>query len=178
MNDRILQKYRNHLVQLYGAKRIPMFAPEARHTVPMLALLQDPGCSGAEKSGMASLDNKDPTSRNQKQALDKAKVDRRDVLFWNYYAAYDINKFNNQDIYEWEPHFLKLVNLLKNLKVIIVCGRQAERAVKKVASRHCFIENDRLLYVPHPAARGLILPGKRAEFEAGWCEAKRIVDQA
>ena len=66
----------------------PEFAKEAVHTAPILALLQDPGNSGAEKTEVCSIHtNKDATSRNQKEAIKEAGIDTKEIVFWNFFAS-------------------------------------------------------------------------------------------
>ncbi len=48
-------------------KKIPLFDKLSTHKAKILTVLQDPGNSGAEKSGTCSIDNNDPTALKQKE---------------------------------------------------------------------------------------------------------------
>ena len=50
--------------------KIPLFDKLSTHQAKILAVLQDPGNSGAEKSGTCSIDNNDPTAFKQKEILE------------------------------------------------------------------------------------------------------------
>ena len=56
--DTELQEYREYLIEKHNAE-FPKFAKDAVHTAPVLALLQDPGNSGAEVRRVCSIENPD-----------------------------------------------------------------------------------------------------------------------
>ena len=67
--NKILENYRLNLEKETKLK-VPKFDHLSAHTAKILAVLQDPGHSGAEVSGVCSIDNNDPTANKQKKILE------------------------------------------------------------------------------------------------------------
>ena len=63
--DKILENYRLNIENETKLK-VPKFDHLSTHAAKILAILQDPGHSGAEISGVCSIDNDDPTANKQK----------------------------------------------------------------------------------------------------------------
>ena len=68
--DNILNNYRKKLKN-ETKKKIPLFDKFSTHKAKILAVLQDPGNSEAEKSRTCSIDNNDPIAFKQKEILKK-----------------------------------------------------------------------------------------------------------
>ena len=130
MDDK-LKKYREYLIEKFDNAKFPGFAKDAVHSAQVLAILQDPGNSGAEKTKVCSIDeNKDATSRNQKRAIDSAGIDTNNIVFWNFYASFDIGKnFRIKSQKKWAKEIVKLIGLMPNLKVVLACGKEAQKGM-------------------------------------------------
>ena len=158
--DNILNNYRIKLEEETKYK-IPLFDKLSTHQAKILAVLQDPGNSGAEKSGTCSIDNNDPTAFKQKEILENLNIDRKDVLFWNFYASYGLrlNKLND------------LVNLMPNLIIIVSLGNYSWEGFK-------YFPNDkilRILFAPHPSKRSMNLPGNEERLISTWKRVKENI---
>ena len=170
--DTELQEYRKYLIEKHNAE-FPKFAKDAVHTAPILALLQDPGKSGAEKQEkICSIENEDQTSRNQEKAIMSAGIETKDIVFWNFYASFDIGKnFRIKSQKKWAKEIVKLIGLMPNLKVVLVCGKEAQKGMR-------FVELDKditLIESPHPSWRGQWRPGAKDELKNAWKRASDTI---
>ena len=130
--DAELQEYREYLIEKHNAE-FPEFAKDAVHTAPVLVLLQDPGKSGAEDSRVCSIENEDQTSRNQEKAIMSAGIETKDIVFWNFYAPFGMDKkFPIESQEKWTKEIVKLIGLMPNLKVVLACGKVAQKGMKSV----------------------------------------------
>ena len=167
--DKELKKYRNTLGKRY---KIPKFAKEAVHTAPILALLQDPGNSGAKKTEVCSIHtNKDATSRNQKEAIKEAGIDTKDIVFWNFFAPFNIGKnFGIESQETWAKEVEELIRRMPKLKVVLVCGEKAWKGMRFVKLKKSIT----LIAAPHPSSRGLAQLKARDKLEEAWKRAKEM----
>ena len=168
-----LREYRKYLIDKYPHS-FPEFAKEAVHTAPILALLQDPGNSGAKKTEVCSIhENDDATSRNQKEAIKEAGIDTKDIVFWNFFASFDIGKNIGIELQEeWAEEVEKLIDIMEELKVIVVCGEKAWKGMRFVK----LDKNIALIAAPHPSSRGLAQSGAREKLEEAWKRAKEMAE--
>ncbi len=170
--DNILNSYRIKLKN-ETKKKIPLFDKSSTHKAKILAVLQDPGNSGAEKSGTCSIDNNDPTAFKQKEILTKLNIDRKDILFWNLYASYDLKVENlkvEQKIF-WASKLNDLANLMPNLIFIISLGNYSWEGFK-------YFPNDkvtRILFAPHPSRRSMNIPGNEKRLISTWEKVKENI---
>ena len=169
--DTELQEYREYLIEKHNAE-FPEFAKDAVHTAPVLVLLQDPGKSGAEDSRVCSIDNNDQTSRNQRMAIDSSGIDTADIVFWNFYASFGIGKnFGIESQKKWAEEIEKLIGLMPNLKVVLACGKEAQKGMRSVK-----LDKDiTLIEPPHPSWRGLSWPGAKDRLKNDWKQAKDLI---
>ena len=142
MTDAILDRYR-HSVTRAMRQRLPDFAPEARHTAPILAILETPG-PGAKRSGHCGLDNSDPTAKRIARLVEESGIQRRDIVFWNLYAAYEAGHTRRT---KWAKHLSDLINLMPNLQVVIAFGDHAWRGLRDVE----LPQKIWLIGAPHPS---------------------------
>jgi len=168
-----LQKYRKYLMDEFDSS-FPEFAEEAVYTAPILALLQDPGNSDAENTGVCSIDNEDPTSTNQKEIIEtEVGINREDIVFWNFFAPFDIGKdFGIESQERWAKEVEKLIDIMEELKVVVVCGEKAWKGMR-------FVKLDKkitLIAAPHPSSRGLAQPKARDKLEEAWKRAKEMAN--
>ncbi len=170
--DDELKKYREYLIKEHKAK-FPKFAKDAVYSAQILALLQDPGNSDAERTKVCSIaENKDATSRNQERAIKSAGIDTNNIVFWNFYASFDIGKnFRIKSQKKWAKEIVKLIGLMPNLKVVLVCGKEAQKGMR-------FVELDKditSIESPHPSWRGQWRPGAKDELKNAWKQARDII---
>lgn len=112
---------------------VPHFDPlDAGINAEMLMLLEAPG-GKAVGSSFVSRDNPDPTARNLSELLQEADIDRNRTLIWNIVPWYvgtgkRIRAVTAAEVEEAMPWLERLLNLLPQLKVIVLMGRKAQRA--------------------------------------------------
>ena len=152
----------------------PEFAKEAVHTAPILALLQNPGNSDAENTGVCSIDNEDPTSTNQKEIIEtKVGINREDIVFWNFFASFDIGKNLGIESQErWAKEVEELIRRMPKLKVVLVCGEKAWKGMRFVKLKKSIT----LIAAPHPSSRGLAQLKARDKLEEAWKRAKEMAN--
>ena len=169
--DTELQEYREYLIEKHNAE-FPEFAKDAVHTAPVLALLRDPGNSGAEDSRVCSIDYNDQTSRNQRMAIDSSGINTADIVFWNFYAPFGIgNNFGIESQKKWAEEIEKLIGLMPNLKVVLACGKVAQKGMKSVK-----LDKDiTLIEPPHPSWRGQSRSGNEEKLKIAWKQAGEII---
>ena len=165
--DAELQEYREYLIEKHNAE-FPKFAKDAVHTAPILALLQDPGKSGAEDSKVCSIENNDQTSRNQRMAIDNSGIDTADIVFWNFYAPFGMDKkFPIESTKKWAKEIEKLIGVMPKLKVVLACGIEAQKGMK-------FVERDKditLIKSPHPSYLSFLHTGNKDKLNNAWKQA-------
>ena len=168
--DSKLEEYLKDIADRTGLS-FPHFADEAVHTAPVLAVLLTPGNSGAEKSGVCSLDNDDPTAKRTERLMSAAGIVREQVIFWNFYAAYEKADRNREF---WVSEMESLVSLLPNLRVLIAFGNEAWQGIRDVR----LPARVRLIGAPHPSNRSCN-PNPRAEglIADAWQRTKSILDE-
>ena len=170
--NKILENYRLNLEKETKLK-VPKFDHLSTHTAKILAVLQDPGHSGAEVSGVCSIDNDDPTANKQKKILENLSIDRTNILFWNFYASYglDIDKLNLGQKTFWAEKLNELVNLMPNLVCIISLGNKSWDGFR-------YFKNDkliRLVYAPHPSRRSMLQSGAEKRLISTWKKVKELI---
>ncbi len=124
-----------------------------------------------------SCDNDDPSAENMWNLLREAGIDRaREYVAWNIVPWYigDEGKGGNAtaaDIQAAQPALSELLSLLPKLRVVVLCGRQAQQGWKRAA-----IQADAaVLSAPHPSRRSMIgSPTRRAELLEALTEARRL----
>jgi hypothetical protein len=145
MYDRVLEQYRQSVIKQTG-KDCPSFAEEARHIAPILAILETPGNSGAQRSQVCSLDNNDPTARRTAKIIESVGLSRKQIVFWNFFAAYERGQ---KDRAMWAEQLCRLIPLLPKLRTLITFGDEAWRGLRDVdLSAGIF-----LIGAPHPSNR-------------------------
>jgi hypothetical protein len=99
-----------------------------------LFLQETPGPK-AVGTQFVSQDNPDPTARNMKRTLCETGFLRSDVVLWNvvpYYVS-TIDQNRNPTVAQIKNaigYTQAFVDELKNLRVVVYCGRNAQRAEK------------------------------------------------
>ena len=118
-----------------------------------LFLLETPG-PRAVGTGFVSRDNPDPSAKNIGTALDDAAFLRSEIVLWNVvpHCVSTVDKNRNvtsAQIRDAMPDTQAFVDCLSNLKVIVLCGRRAQ----KVAPLLQLPSGVELLSTFHPGAR-------------------------
>lgn len=151
--------------------RLPRFAVTSRHDAPLLAILETPTASGAERSGETSLDNHDPSARFQSHALAKAGLETQDVVFWNMWAGYGAS-VSMSSAPEWAAHCQRLIGVMPRLKAVLVFGNPAWLAARRLN----LDDVGPLIGAPHPSSRGRnSSPDAARLIEQAWERAARII---
>jgi hypothetical protein len=169
MADAILEQYRIGVEQRTGLV-FPRFAEEAVHTAPILAVLQNPGNSGAERTLACSLNNPDPTARRQKRIIGDVGLRREQIVFWNFFAAFgSMGAIGIAKRSMWASELERLIRDMKSLRAVIVFGDEAWRGMREVE-----IPRDVLLIgAPHPSNRSCNSnPDAENQIRKAWARAK------
>lgn len=110
---------------------IPYFDPlDGGINAGCLFLLEAPGPK-AVASGFVSRNNPDETAKNFFELNKKADIDRQLTVTWNIIPWYigdgkKIRKPTVDDIKAGFPYFVRLLDLLPSLKVIVLMGKTAQ----------------------------------------------------
>ncbi|HYN35948.1 MAG TPA: uracil-DNA glycosylase [Actinomycetota bacterium] len=159
---------------------IPFFDPaEAGTGARILLLLEAPGKRAAPPhgSGFVSPDNNDQTAQNMWLLLQDAGVDRsRDVVTWNVVPWYigdgrKIRAAKSDDLHEGREAVQRLLDLLPDLRVVVLLGRKAQASWKrlKIKPRVATIE------CPHPSPLVInTTPGARELILSALVEARSL----
>ena len=156
---------------------VPNFCKHAStKNAKILALLQDPGNSGAEKTETCSVwKNNDPTSMMQLKFLKKYELDKKknEILFWNFYGCFDltISKMKKNDNLYWLTKVKELLALCPKIKVIIVFGVPAWKGMYYFYNKS-FIK---LVPAPHPSKRGMTQYNAEIRLDSAWKIAKDLI---
>ncbi|MAH89389.1 MAG: hypothetical protein CMJ06_05055 [Pelagibacterales bacterium] len=176
MTDRELKKYKEEL-EKECKKNVPNFCKYASSkNAKILALLQDPGNSGAEDTRTCTVwENNDDTSKNQLKYIKKYKLDKKkeEILFWNFYGSFDLQMKNmkeKENIF-WLKQTEKLLDLCPNVKVIIIFGTDAWHGMY-------YFKLKKKIYIipsPHPSRRGMLQRDADARLDNAWKSAAKLI---
>lgn len=119
-----------------------------------LFLLQDPGPK-AVRSGFISRNNDDSTAETFFNLNKAATLPREVTVSWNI-VPWRIGSVGAEDIEEGIPWFLRLLDLLKELEVIVLVGKKAQDAqVVNAIGRRRAEKSLRLRSMPHPGPQNI-----------------------
>lgn len=145
---------------------IPSFDPcDGGVNARILVLLEAPSPK-AVSSTFVSRNNPDMTARNLDALFKDSAIRREDTIIWNVVPWYIGNKkkiraANKSDLDSSQLYLKQLLELLKNLDVIILMGKHAQTVepfIKKL------FDNILILKTSHPSPRNFNLrPEKRVE---------------
>ena len=139
---------------------VPWFDPtEAGTEARILLLFENPGrrADAAQGSGFISPDNDDKSAENMWGFFREAGIDRRrDIVAWNivpWYLGDDrrIGQVRAADIEDARPALVELLELLPNLRVVVLFGRKAQAGWRRA---HLPVDIP-VLEAPHPSGRWL-----------------------
>jgi uracil-DNA glycosylase len=152
---------------------------EAGVEAPILLLFENPGrrADAAQRSGFISANNDDTSAENMWQLFREAGIDRRrDIVALNivpWYLGDDrkIGGVRAGDIEEARPALHQLLQLLPQLRVVVLFGRNAQAGWRRAQPPI----HVRVLEAPHPSGRRLNgHPEDRAVIVAQLREARRL----
>lgn len=131
----------NRLVDVLGGPdgTPPYVAPMYRGVdARVLAVLRDPGpkAGGAKGSGFLSVENDDQTAERQCAFFEEAGLDAADVLPWNAHPWYINAKPDRTQLLAGLPPLRQLVDLMPRLQVVLLLGRDAQRAWAHFVEQH------------------------------------------
>ncbi len=173
-----------------GGNSVPWFDPESggRHA-EVLLLFEAPGAravgSGPVRpnrpgSGFISPDNNDDSAAAVFELESEAGLPRARVLHWNIVPWYvgdgtKIRPVNKADRMEAAPWLGELLELLTDLRVVVLCGEAAQRGWDEYAGAR---PTDLwIVRCPHPSPVNLrTRPDAREEILEAFAEAAWIID--
>ena len=157
VRQQIEQKYDDHIAPINRLvdeiKTEEQFVP---YVAPMyggvnarlLSVLRDPGPRTRKEgggSGFLCMENDDATAERICNYFDDAKISAKEIILWNAYPWYINRKPTALEINEGLEPLKKLIDLLPNLKVIMIHGVDAKNSWKKFSRLHSeFLSNRRL----------------------------------
>ena len=171
-----LKRYVDSLRDLHPKSYIPYFDPnDAGINAKILFLLEKPGrmtdpSNGG--SGLISLDNNDDTARATKKFISDAEIDRNEIIMWNTIPSWNgTRKITKSERDESGKLLKQLLIILKDVSVIILVGKVAQKVIKTVD-----LSNYHIILSPHPSP--INRASRRSEWERIpqiWSEAKRVL---
>jgi len=123
--------------KLGDSYQIPYFDPcDGGTHAKVLFLLEAPGRK-AVGSSFISRNNPDPSARNMCTLLNTAELPRTATLLWNIVPWYvgsesRIRAVKKSDVVTAIPFLKELIDLLPNLKAIVLVGRKAQSAKSQI----------------------------------------------
>jgi uracil-DNA glycosylase len=128
-----LENFLRMLRSEYPDKQIPCFDPcDGGIKAKSLFFLEAPGPKATE-SNFISRNNPDQTAKNMNDLMIQSNIVRKDTLLWNIVPWYvgdgkKIRPVTHREIKEALPYVQQLLELLPDLKVIVLVGRKAQKA--------------------------------------------------
>ncbi|CAN5697705.1 hypothetical protein BH24ACT20_BH24ACT20_12530 [soil metagenome] len=139
VNSLRTQRAREHPIN-FEEKNIPHFDPlDGGIAAKCLFLFEAPG-RGAVNSGFVSRNNPDESAKTFFELNEKAELDRCLTVSWNVVPWYlgdgkRIRAARAKDIREGLEHLWSLLELLKNIQVVVLGGRKSQRAKSDIQDK-------------------------------------------
>jgi uracil-DNA glycosylase len=136
-------------------KDVPYFDPaDGGVDAVCLYVLEAPGRNAA-KSGFVSRNNPDETAKNWLELNKQAGVDRKRTIMSNIVPWYigskeKIRPTSPEDIEDGWPYLLQLIDMLPQLRVVVLVGTKAQRIAKRLSMTHPSLH---LMKCPHPSPK-------------------------
>lgn len=129
----------------------------------ILSVLRDPGPMTREDggSGLLCIENDDQTAERQATAFAEVGVDPRDITPWNAYPWYINRVPTAAELGAGVAPLVAVLELMPRIRVVLLQGRQARDAWKRLRREHPELERDRGLAVLdtyHPSRQALWHP--------------------
>jgi len=144
-----------------GRGWIPHVAPwHAGVQARVLSVLRDPGpkTQDGTGSGFLCVENDDPTAELQCRAFDAAGIAPCDVTPWNAYPWYINRAPKAAERQAGVDPLLRLLGLLPRLRTVLLQGRDAQDAWRRLVTRHPEIlqrKNLQIVSTYHPGRQAL-----------------------
>lgn len=158
----------NELVDELGSRDAEGYPP---YVAPMyrgvhahaLAILRDPGpkAGGDKGSGFMSVENDDQTAERQCGFFSGAGIDPAEVVPWNAYPWYINAAPTREQLARGVEPMRRLMELMPNLRVVILAGKDSQAAWELFRSRHgVWLRSRGIESVPtyHPSRQALQHP--------------------
>jgi hypothetical protein len=145
-------------------KWVPEVAPmHGGVDAEVLSLLRDPGpkTQNGVGSGFLCIENDDPTAERQCKLFEEFGISPRNVLPWNAYPWFINRAPRAVECDEGAIVLDDLLNLLPNLRVVLLQGNDAGSVWKRLLKRRPSLVKDRGLTVVesiHPSRQALWTP--------------------
>ena len=148
-------------------REVPDFDPNnGNETAKYLFVLEAPGPKAVE-TGFVSFDNPDQTAKNFRDQLEKAQINRSDIVVWNIVPWYvgneektQIRSVQRDEISVGSEYLRQLLKLLPELRCIVLVGGAARKAHVPLSSATAV----RIISCHHPSPRAMNLqPSAQAE---------------
>ena len=172
-----LVEYLTSIKANHPEKELPCFDPcDGGVCAKALFLLEAPGPK-AVGSAFISRNNPDPTARNLCELLSEANIARADTLIWNIVPWYvgdgtRIRAVNTDDINQAFVHLADLIELLPDLKVVVLVGKKAQSAQSQIEE----LTRVPIVNTPHPSARVFNMwPDKKDEMKEQLREVAALI---
>jgi hypothetical protein len=129
----------------------------------VLSILRDPGPKTRQDggSGMICVENDDPTAAKMGELFTEAGIAYEDITPWNAYPWYINAAPTGPQVTQGVAPLKSLVELMPNLKVVLLQGGQAQAVWRKLAKGHPrFVASLRIRSVAtfHPGNQALQTP--------------------
>ena len=148
-------------------REVPDFDPSnGNEAAQYMFVLEAPGPKAVE-TGFVSFDNPDQTAKNFRDQLEKAQINRSEIVVWNIVPWYvgneektKIRGVHSNEISVGTEYLRQLLKLLPNLRCIVLVGGAARRAHVPLSSATAV----RIISCHHPSPRAMNLqPSAQAE---------------
>lgn len=131
----------------------------------VLSVLRDPGpaTQAGVGSGFLAVENDDPTAERQVVLFEAAGIVPRQVLPWNAYPWYVNRAPSAAELDAGAQVIVELLELLPDLRVVLLQGRDAEAGWKRAARKLSAPIEERGVTVVatiHPGRQALFTPDK------------------
>lgn len=161
-----LERFVEKIQAEYPAAYVPRFDPnDGGIGARVLFLFEKPGPMTDQRkkgSGIISRDNDDQTARAISDFMNKADINRKDTILWNIIPLWNQVRLIRAEEMKIGITLLEdlLESVLQNVKVIVLVGRQAQRATNAINKR--FPGRYTILTSAHPS------PIVHARFPERW----------
>jgi uracil-DNA glycosylase len=135
----------DEVAQKHPDKDIPYFDPlDGGIRAQCLFVLEAPGPKAVE-SGFVSRNNNDESAKNFFEINVEAGIPRKKTITWNIVPWYigtgkKLRKANIDDINQGLPYLHSIIDLLPDLKIVVLVGGNARRVKKELKSRYAGIK--------------------------------------
>lgn len=152
----------------------------------LLSLLRDPGpkTRQGEGSGFLSMENDDPTAEMINAYFTEAGISANEVIPWNAYPWYINRQPTAHELEAGIDPLRRLIDLLPNLKVVMIHGGDAKDSWKRFTRRFPRLVEDQRIHIiktyhtsrqafrhPDPVVR----EARRSHLRDSFMEASRVL---